>query len=167
MGCWTYDPQSHLTGAAAALAALSNLIRLARWAGYRTGPEPLLWSLHVAYLWVPVGLGLLAITSFTGAVVPSAGLHALTSGAITTMIVAVMTRATLGHTGRDLHAGPETTVLYLLVLAAGISRVWASLETPLFMPLMLTSAVAWVSAFVVFLGLYGPMLVRPRVQPSS
>lgn len=162
MACWSYAPQSSLTGVAAAGAAACNLARLARWAGQRTTPEPLLWILHIAFLWIPVGLALLAITAFGGAVPPSAGLHALTGGAIASMILAVMTRATLGHTGRDLHAGPGTTVIYLLILAAGITRVGASLEPGLFMPLLMTSAIAWVAAFGVFLGVFGPMLVRPR-----
>ncbi|MBK8174896.1 MAG: NnrS family protein [Rhodospirillales bacterium] len=164
MACWTYEPQSSFTGVATAAAAACNLVRLARWAGERTTPEPLLWILHVAFLWVPVGLVLLAITAFGGAVPPSAGVHALTGGAIASMILAVMTRATLGHTGHDLHAGPSTTVIYLLVLVAGISRVWASLEPQLFTPLLMTSALAWVAAFGLFIGLYGPMLVRPRVR---
>lgn len=167
MASWTYEPQSSLTGVAVAGAAACNLARLARWAGERTTPEPLLWILHVAFLWVPVGLTLLAITAFGGALPSSAGLHALTSGAIASMILAVMTRATLGHTGHDLHAGPGTTVIYLLVLVAGISRVWASLEPQLFTPLLMTSALAWVATFGVFLGVFGPMLVRPRVRPTS
>ncbi len=166
MASWTYDPQSHVTGVAAAVAAACNLVRLARWAGDRTTPEPLLWILHVGFLWVPIGLGLVAIAAFDGAVSPSASLHALTGGAIATMIVAVMTRATLGHTGRDLRAGPGTTVLYLLILAAGISRVCASLDTTLFTPLLISSAIAWVLAFLVFIGRYGPMLARPRLRPS-
>lgn len=167
MACWTYEPQSSFTGVAVAGAAACNLARWARWAGERTTPEPLLWILHVAFLWVPVGLTLLAITAFGGAVPSSAGLHALTSGAIASMILAVMTRATLGHTGHDLHAGPSTTVIYLLVLVAGISRVWASLEPQLFTPLLMTSALAWVATFGAFLGVFGPMLVRPRLRPTS
>lgn len=164
MACWTLDPQSHVTGAAAAIASACNLVRLVRWAGERTAPEPLLWILHVGYLWIPAGLGLLAISAFDGAVSPSAGLHALTAGASATMILAVMTRATLGHTGRALHAGAGTTVLYLLILLAGVSRVAASLDVTVFTSLLILSAVAWAAAFGVFLGAYGPMLARPRVQ---
>ncbi len=167
MACWTYDPQSYVTGVAAAIAAAFNLLRLVRWAGDRTAAEPLLWILHVGYLWIPAGLGLLAITPFNGSVTPSAGLHALTAGAIATMILAVMTRATLGHTGRNLRAGAGAAVLYLLILIAGISRVVASLDATLFSPLLIASAVGWVAAFGLFIGLYGPMLVRLRVRPSS
>jgi uncharacterized protein involved in response to NO len=167
MGCWAYQPHSYLTGLACAAAAACNLLRLARWAGERTTPEPLLWILHVAFLWIPVALSLLAIIAFGGSISPSAGLHALTGGAIATMIVAVMTRATLGHTGRDLHAGPGTTAIYLLILTAGFTRVWASLAPELFMPLLIASTIAWVAAFLVFLGVFGPMLVRPRARPSS
>lgn len=167
MACWAYDPQSRVTGVAAAIAAAFNLVRLVRWAGERTAAEPLLWILHVGYLWIPAGLGLLAITPFSESVAPSAGLHALTAGAIATMILAVMTRATLGHTGRTLHAGAGTTALYLLILLAGGSRVVASLDATLFAPLLITSAVGWVTAFGLFIGLYGPMLVRPRARPSS
>ena len=167
MACWTFAPQSQVTGGAAAIAAACNLARLVRWAGERTAPEPLLWILHVAYLWIPAGLGLLALSAFNGAVPPSAGLHALTAGAIATMILAVMTRATLGHTGRALHAGAGTTVLYVLILLAGISRVAASLDVTVFTPLIILSAVAWTAAFGFFLGVYGPMLARPRLQPGK
>ncbi|MFZ1413157.1 MAG: NnrS family protein [Defluviicoccus sp.] len=167
MACWTYAPPSYVTGVTAAIAAVFNLVRLVRWAGERTAAEPLLWILHVGYLWIPAGLGLLAITSFDLSVAPSVGLHALTGGAIAIMILAVMTRATLGHTGRDLHAGSVTTALYLLIIIAGISRVAASLDATFFIPLVITSAVAWVAAFGAFIGLYGPMLVRPRVRPIS
>jgi Uncharacterized protein involved in response to NO len=167
IACWTYTPPSYVTGVATAIAAVFNFVRLVRWAGERTAAEPLLWILHVGYLWIPAGLGLLAVTSFDLSVAPSAGLHALTGGAIATMILAVMTRATLGHTGRDLHAGSATTALYLLIIIAGISRVAASLDATFFMPLLITSAVAWVAAFGAFIGLYGPMLVRPRVRPTS
>lgn len=167
LACWVVAPEAAVTGVVAALAALGNLIRLLRWAGERTLGEPLLVILHVGYLWIPIGLALLAGAVFDAGIPASAGLHALTGGAIATMILAVMTRATLGHTGRDLHAGVGTTVLYGLIVLAGLARVAASLAASLFVPLLAVSAIAWVAAFAMFVALYGPMMVLPRFQPSS
>lgn len=167
LASWVVAPEAPVTGATAAVASVTNLLRLLRWAGERTGGEPLLAILHLGYLWLPVGFALLAGTAFDGGLPASAGLHALTGGAIATMILAVMTRATLGHTGRDLHAGAATTTLYALILLAAICRVVASLDSTLFTPLLAASAVAWVAAFGLFVALYGPMLVRPRLRPAS
>ncbi len=79
-----------------------------------------------------------------------------------TMIMAVTTRATLGHTGRTLHAGGATSVLYVLVTAAAVLRVGASVLPAFYQPLLMTSGIAWIAAFLGFAAVYGPMLLRPR-----
>lgn len=132
----------------------------------RAARDPLVLILHVGYLWIPIGLALLA-TSILGDIVPrSAAIHALTSGAMATMILAVMTRATLGHTGHRLRANAPTVLLYTLVTVAAALRVLAPLGLFDFTPGMQVSALAWGAAFAVYLLVYGPMLFRPRVEDN-
>jgi uncharacterized protein involved in response to NO len=95
--------------------------------------------------------------------VPVAGaVHALTAGAMGTMIVAVMTRATLGHTGRMLHANTATGLIYALVSAAAVLRIIAAWTIDAQMDLLQAATLGWVAAFLLFLAEYGPMLLAPR-----
>jgi uncharacterized protein involved in response to NO len=137
---------------------------LARWSGWRAIRDPLVFILHVGYFWVPAGLALLG-ASLLGAPFPrSAAIHALTAGAMGTMILAVMTRATLGHTGRDLRADAPTVFLYTLVTLGAVLRVAAALGLVEYAIGMHISAFAWAGAFLIFLGRYGPILFRPRAE---
>ena len=108
-------------------AAALQAVRWARWRGYRAAADPLVLILHVGYAWIPIGLTLLGV-SLMGLVPRSAAIHALTAGAMATMILAVMTRASLGHTARELKANAATVVIYLLVTAGAVLRVTASLR---------------------------------------
>jgi uncharacterized protein involved in response to NO len=143
------------------LAGLANAVRVARWRGYLTGAEPLVWVLHLGFAWVPVGFALMALAPVLG-LAQTTALHALTGGAMTTMIVAVTSRATRGHTGRALTAGRATTTLYALVTLAAAARVAAGIQAGAMMPLLGLAGAAWVAAFLLFLGIYGPMLLTPR-----
>jgi uncharacterized protein involved in response to NO len=139
-------------------AGLAQTVRLARWRGWRTWRDPIVLVLHVGYAWIPVGLLLLG-ASVAGAPVPAtAAVHALTAGAIATMILAVMTRASLGHTGRPLQAGPATVALYACVtLGAGL-RVLAALGAIDYrMGLELAGGI-WVLSFALFAIAYAPVL---------
>jgi uncharacterized protein involved in response to NO len=113
---------------------------------------------------VPIGLGLLGGSILTAAVPESAAVHALTAGAMATMILAVMTRATLGHTGRELKADRATVFLYLLVTLGAVLRVAAPFGLFDYMGGIELAGLAWVGAFLIFLITYGPMLLRPRVD---
>ncbi|HET7409766.1 MAG TPA: NnrS family protein [Paracoccaceae bacterium] len=144
-----------------ALAAVATAVRLARWRGLLTGAEPLVWVLHLGFAWLPVGYALMALAPVMG-FAETAALHALTGGAMTTMIVAVATRATRGHTGRALVADRPTVVLYGLVTLAAAARVVAGIAAGATMQLLTVAALAWTGAFVLFLVLYAPMLLRPR-----
>ena len=159
---WAAAPFAASTGVLAGLAALLNVLRLARWGGLATRAEPLVWVLHLGFLWVPTGLGLLAASVFVDAVPQSGAIHALSAGAIGTMTLAVMSRATLGHSGRALHAGRGLTAAYILVTIAALARVIASALPDFYTPLLLTAATAWIAAFLFFLGVCGPMLLSPR-----
>jgi len=164
---WALAPQGLLGGILAAAAGVLNLVRLARWRGLATRAEALLWVLHLAYLWIPVGFALLALAALWPAVPENAAIHALTAGAIATMTLAVMSRATLGHTDQPLHAGPGLTAAYLLVTAAALLRLTAALWSAQFEPLVWAAAAAWIAAYALFLGVCGPYLLAHRRPPRD
>jgi uncharacterized protein involved in response to NO len=126
------------------------------------------WVLHLAYLFVPLGFLLAGIAVLRGDhAFEMAGLHAWALGAIGLMTLAVMTRATRGHTGRDLAAPPSTAGVYLAVALAALMRVAAAL-VPAWSPALLTiAALCWCAGFAGFVALYGPMLIRHRQKPSG
>src|SRR5690606_37039446 len=112
-----------LAGAAALIAAAFNCARLVLWRGLSTRREPIVWILHLGYAWIVVGLALSAVAEFTGLVPTAVVTHALGTGAIGTMIMAVMSRASLGHTGRRLIAPRRIVWAYYLLTAAALLRV--------------------------------------------
>ncbi len=160
---WVVAPDAMATGMFLLLAAALQAIRLARWGGLRAAADPLVLILHVGYAWVPVGLLLLG-GSILGAPIPrSAAIHALTAGAMATMILAVMTRATLGHTGRELRADAVTIFLFGLVTIGASVRVTAPLGWIDYQFGLEISGLAWAGAFLLFLLGYGPILFAPRL----
>ena len=138
-----------LLGAGVALAA-----RLSRWRGLSTVREPLLFILHLGYGWLALGLILLGLDPGS-----SAALHALTVGAIGTMTLAVMTRASLGHTGRALVADGATLAIYVLVTLAALLRVASSFAGAQAVPLTSLAGIAWSGAFATFALHYAPFLI--------
>jgi uncharacterized protein involved in response to NO len=140
-------------------------VRLTRWQGIHTGDEPLVWVLHVAFSWLPIGILLLTFAE-VGLLPQTAGIHALTSGAMTTMIVAVASRAALGHTNRPLESHPALTAAYVLITVAAVCRVAATVG-PGARILLMASAVAWSLGFVCFAWRYVPILTQPRVQRAG
>jgi uncharacterized protein involved in response to NO len=159
---WTFLPDWRPVGALLLVASALNLTRLARWRGVATLDEPLLLVLHVGYLWLVVGVALLGLALLTDAVPYAAAVHALTAGAMGTMILAVMTRATLGHTGRVLRADVATMVIYALVSVAAVLRLVAAWVSKGQLDLLEVAVAAWVGAFVLFAAEYGLMLLAPR-----
>jgi uncharacterized protein involved in response to NO len=158
---WVAFPGAAPTAVLAAAAGVLQAFRLGRWAGYRTAGEPLVLILHVAYAFVPIGFVLLALSiAASWLVVASGALHAWTVGAIGTMTLAVMTRASLGHTGRALVATPATRLIYAAIVVAASARVLSAFDIWRD-ALLTTSATAWVLAFAAFASSFGPMLLRP------
>lgn len=164
MIAWTASPHNPLVGPILIIAGIFQALRLGRWQGLRAAADPLVLILHVGYAWVPIGLALLGGSILSPAVSVSGAIHALTAGAMATMILAVMTRATLGHTGRALRADAASMVLYLLVTLGALLRVTASFGWLDFMSGIELAGLAWAGAFMMFLLAYGPMLLSPRVD---
>jgi uncharacterized protein involved in response to NO len=164
---WIAAPSGWLPGILLAVAAAAQAARLARWKGWKAVRDPLVLILHIGYAWVPIGLALLAASQLDPVLPRSAAVHALTAGAMGTMILAVMTRATLGHTGRDLRAGPGTSVIYLLATAGAALRVAASLGSVDYRIGLEVAGLCWLGGFVLFVVVYGPMLFAPRLGESG
>ena len=159
---WVLFPQARLTGVALFVGAAVNLWRLSRWRGAATRAEPLLFVLHVGYAWLVAGVAALGFATWDPAFPLSAAIHALTVGAIGTMILAVMTRATRGHTGRVLTADRSTALIYVLVVLAAAARVVAAFAAQEQVDWLLAAGALWIGAFGLFALRYAPLLLRPR-----
>jgi uncharacterized protein involved in response to NO len=153
-----------ITGVLATIAALAHAIRLAGWRGLATSSEPLLFILHIAYFWLPVGYGLTAMAAFGLVFPPSAALHALTMGAIGNMILAVTTRVSLAHAGRALHAPRLVVVAYAILNAAVVARILGPLNTSRYMDMIDLSGAGWILTFAIFCVVYWPVLTRPKAD---
>jgi uncharacterized protein involved in response to NO len=160
---WIVAPGRAGSGVLLLVMALTQAARLARWAGERTWREPMLLILHVGYAFVPLGALALGISIlWPGLMPPSGALHAWTTGAMGTMTLAVMTRATLGHTGHDIATAPATAIIYAAILLAALARVAAPLLPAYYDAGLVLAAVGWIAAFGTFVLFYGPMLLRAR-----
>ncbi|WP_193175319.1 NnrS family protein [Oricola nitratireducens] len=165
MVLWTFLPDWSATGILLALSGTLLGGRMLRWRGFRTLGEPIVAILHAGYLWLAVAIALLGLGILVPGVFPAtAALHALTTGAIGTMTLAVMTRASLGHTGRAIEADGWTVAIYILVTLGALFRVAAPLLPFQYLPLLMTGGVLWSGAFLVFAGRYGPILCKRRAS---
>jgi len=160
-------PDYQLTSYLALLAGGLHGFRLVRWRGWAIFAEPLMWVLHLGYAWLAVALILIGLAGLTDIVPATAAIHALTVGAFGTMILAVMTRASLGHTGRELTATPSTTVIFILITIAAILRVGAPFLNDQSLSMTWISGITWTAAYGLFTVLYFPVFTQPRVQASQ
>lgn len=159
---WAFFPGAALLGLIGLVAAAVNFWRLARWRGFLTWQEPLLLILHIGYGWLAISVGLIGLSMLTKTVPEAAAVHALTVGAMSVTILAVMARATRGHTGRDLSADRATKLIFVLINAAAVLRVAAEFFPAAALWLLGLVALLWGAAFLGFLTAYAPMLLRPR-----
>jgi uncharacterized protein involved in response to NO len=163
---WVLLPGSVVTGVAMLVTGLLHTIRLLRWTGYRTYREPLVLVLHVGYAFLPLGaLAMGAETLAPGPLSMAAAQHLWMGGAIGLMTLAVMTRATLGHTGQALSAGAGTVAIYSALVLAVLARVAAGAWPGEAAILHSVSGLAWVAAFAGFAVLFGRLLLwRPPAK---
>jgi len=161
------SPTGGATGVLALLCGLAHGLRLGHWRGAATRAEPIVWVLHAAYLWLPLGYLLTALAAM-GLVLPPVGAqHALTVGAIGGMILAVTTRVGLGHTGRPLRAAQPIVLAYLVLGLAALLRILAPVFDATGTTLLTLSAAGWIFAFGCFVGVYGPVLTQPRSEGGT
>lgn len=159
---WIIAPYWPATGVALVAAGLFQAVRLARWAGERTWKDRLVLILHIAYAFVPLGFILVGGTAL-GLLPSGAGIHAWTGGAMGVMTLAVMSRASLGHTGRALVATASLQALYVLVVVATLARVCAAISPDWSDVLLHGAGAAWAGAFIGFALLYWNIFTQPRV----
>jgi len=158
---WVVRPLEKSTAALLLACGILHIVRLARWSGYRTFADRLVLILHVAYAFIPAGFILSALSALD-VIAPSGGIHAWTGGAIGTMTLAVMSRATLGHTGRQLEASRATHLIYASVIVAALARVGAVLEIDHTGALLIVAGIAWAAAFLGFAAAYSVAFWSPR-----
>ena len=151
----------------AALGALAHSVRLWLWDLAATRGEPLLWVLPLSYAWLPAALILRALWLADADVPAAAAFHALGAGAMGGLMLGMMTRSALGHTGRPLAARPVELVAYVLVHLGAALRVFGPLAgAEAEPPALAASAVLWSGAFALFFAAYFPVLTRPRVDEA-
>jgi uncharacterized protein involved in response to NO len=159
MAGWVAVPDNPFGGALLVVAGMLLAVRLSRWRGLSTVREPILLVLHVGYAWLAVSLALLGLSNMLPDPVPySTALHALTAGAVGTMTLAVMTRASLGHTGRAIVADRFVVAMYAMVSAGAVLRVVAPLAGDWYAHVLACGGALWAGAFLLFAVRYAPIL---------
>ncbi len=152
-----------ITGFLAAVAGVLHGARLATWGGWKTGREPLLWILHLGYVWIVVALLLKGAAAFN-LVAASVWQHTLGVGAMGTLILGIMTRVALGHTGRSLALPPFGVLIYLAITLGALSRVLTAVHVMDYRVGLSIAAIGWTLAFSLFVLIYWPILSRPRAD---
>lgn len=162
--CWVVAAPAGFSAGALGLAAAAHLRRQWSWQPGVTRSRPILWILHAAYLWLPLGFALLGLAQI-GWVSGSAGVHALAVGATGGLIVGMVTRTARGHTGRPLKVSNAEVWAYALVMAAAVLRVLLPILAPQwFVQALLGAALAWSAAFAIYLVIYTPWLMSTRLD---
>jgi uncharacterized protein involved in response to NO len=152
-------------GVLSIVAGALNFVRMSRWHSFRTRSHPILWVLHFGYAFVALGLLLRGIGAFAPSWIATGPLHLLGVGAIGVLILGMITRVSLGHTGRMLVVPTSIAIAYGLVVIAALVRAIGPLITPtLYRGVLIVSGVAWTIAFAIFTLVYAPILLSPRVD---
>jgi uncharacterized protein involved in response to NO len=164
LALWVFAPNGVVSLLVLALASVLHVKRLASWRPALTLKRPILWILHAAYAWIPVGLGLLALAQI-GLVPVSTGVHALAVGATGGLIIGMITRTARGHTGRPLKASNTEVLAYALVMTAAVLRVLLPLISPGLLGVsLIAAAVVWSAAFLIYLWQFTPWLMSTRLD---
>ncbi len=159
---WVGDAQGSLTALAAFAAATIHLLRMRHYHTAKALIDPLLWVLHVAYLWLIIGLLLLGVGAM-GWISPAPIWHAFTVGALGSATLGMMSRVALGHTGRPLRCHPLIILAFWLIQISVLCRVVGILlMSEHYFMLLAVSGLCWSAAFMFYLLIYVPMLLRPR-----
>jgi uncharacterized protein involved in response to NO len=155
---------SAVAGVLALVAAAIHAYRLSGWHGLKTVSSPILVVLHVGYGWMVLGFALLGLSSFIDALPASASVHALTAGSIGTMVIGVMSRAALGHSGRPLVLAPATVVAYVLISVGALLRVAAPVIPGAMSVLTVAGGLIWTAGWLTYAVVYFPVTTKPRAD---
>lgn len=163
-----FDVPDALLGGVAAIAAAANALRLAGWRTRAILDQPILWSLHLSFAMLSLGYAAMALAWFDIAIGEAAALHVMAIGAIGGMTLAVMSRAALGHTGRPLVVKRPVAHAYVLVAFAALVRSFGLVVAPdHYFTVMFVSGALWIAAFVIFVAVYAPIVMSPRVDRGT
>jgi uncharacterized protein involved in response to NO len=168
VACYLASLPDAVTGTVALFAGLANLLRLAHWRSAATLGEPILWSLHLGYGFIPLGYLAIASARLAGLMPETAAIHLLAVGAVGVLTLAVMSRAALGHTGRPLVVAPAMALSYGAVALAAIVRAFGP-QIPgndYFLTIFLAGGL-WVCGFALFAALYLPVFIGPKKSPNE
>lgn len=155
----------NITGAIFLMGSVFQSIRMLNWKPWVTIYHPLVWSLHLAYSFIPLSMGLFAIHYFTDGISFSAGLHSLTAGAMGTLILAMISRVSLGHSGRSLTLHPCMKYAFYAISLAGFIRIIYSICDNSTVATGLTLAgILWILAYSCFILIYTPILITARAD---
>ncbi len=157
---WVFFPEHEITGMVLVLAGLGHAVRLARWQGLAVITQPIIVVLHIAYAWLALGFGLLGLSILWNGFFAADALHGLTIGAVGMMIAAIMSRASLGHSGLPLRAGWALSLVYLLVAVAAMLRLAAGFFAQ--QVLVNLSGLAWIAGFALFVTIFMPLYFKKR-----
>lgn len=161
---WVLHAPTPLVAALTFAAGCAQVLRLAGWKPHLTLSKPLVWILHISYAWIPVGFFMLSLATLN-MTTSSAAFHVLAIGSMAGLIIGMITRTALGHTGRPLNAGTSELIMYVLVQAGVVARLLAATDAFNMRNLMLVvTGVCWSCAFLLYVVVYGPYLIAPRVD---
>lgn len=153
-----------VVGWVALLAGIFNLIRLAGWKSIKTLGQPLLWILHIGYAWIIAGYFLLFLSDVFEFLPRSVAIHAFTAGAMGTFIIGMMSRVSLGHSGRPLKLMKGFVISYFFITLSGVVRVISGFFLEQYGLGIMLAGVFWVVSFLIFLIYYFKILVSPRAD---
>lgn len=160
---WVFAPSHTVTAILLAIASGAYLLRLWRWRGWATFSEPMVAILHLGYLWLPVWFALTALSILAPQFIdPASALHALSAGAIGTMTIAVATRASLGHSGREITATPAINIIFLLLVTGALLRIGAGWLPLDYLFAVSIAGLLWGAGMLVFVFTLGPVLLTKR-----
>lgn len=162
---WLLALPGPLVAALAIAAGSAQFVRLAGWKPHRTLREPLVWILHLSYAWIAIGFLLIGLAA-VGVNSASAAFHALTVGSMAGLMIGMITRTALGHTGRQLKVGKVEVVMYALIQIGALARVCASVHPAASFrnAALMAAAACWAGAFLLYALQYGPYLCRARID---
>ena len=167
IGVWSYVlldflDQPVLKGWVAGVCGLLSLVRISGWRSFKTLGNPLVWILHLGYLWIAIGFILVFVSEVMGVLPLSVAIHAFTAGAMGTFIIGMMSRVSLGHTGRTLKLEKGFVFSYIFLTLSGVVRVVSGFFPNGYSHGILTAGVLWVLSFLLFIIYYANSLLTPR-----